>query len=277
MENTNVYLPDASNGKAPSQNRLEGKRLLIVGAGQQDYKLDDEEPPVGNGRAMSVLFAREGALLVCADRNERNLDITLSQIDEEGFNAHDIIVDVSEPEAIERLVVDAVDKLGGLDGLVCNVGIGGPLGLAATDADSWDEVLNVNLRSHMLLCREALPHLPVGGSIVLISSVAGIKPGSRNVSYDASKSGLQGLMKHVALEGSRQGVRANVVAPGLIDTPLGRSATRGRPSRAKAPVPLGRQGTAWEVAYTTLFLMSDESAYVSGQTLVVDGGLSALR
>jgi NAD(P)-dependent dehydrogenase (short-subunit alcohol dehydrogenase family) len=95
--------------------------------------------------------------------------------------------------------------------------------------------------------------------------------------YDSSKAGLIGLCRHVALEGSRRTIRANVIAPGLIDTPLGRGASRGRPSREKTPVPLRRQGTAWEVAYPTIFLLSDEASYITGQTLAVDGGLTGLR
>ena len=110
----------------------------------------------------------------------------------------------------------------------------------------------VNLRGHFLVARSALEvlgelHPAMAGRIVFIGSVAGLQPGSRLPAYDASKAGLIGLGRHVALEGARHGVRANVVAPGLIDTPLGRLATRGRPSRARTPVPLGRQGTAWEV------------------------------
>ena len=93
-------------------------------------------------------------------------------------------------------------------------------------------------------------------------------------SYDSSKAAMHGLMRHVAAEGARAGVRANVVAPGLIDTPLGRAATAARPSRAKSPIPLGRQGTAWEVAQAALFLMSDEASYVTGQCLIADGGLT---
>ena len=116
-----------------------------------------------------------------------------------------------------------------------------------------------------------------GGAIVLISSVAGLKPGSGIPAYDASKAALFGLCRHVAREGEKKRARANVVVPGLIDTPIGRWATQGRPSRAATAIPLGRQGTAWEVAYATIFLLSAEADYITGQQLVVDGGLSSLR
>src|SRR5205823_68500 len=145
--------------------------------------------------------------------------------------------DVTDEAACERLVDDA----GELTGLVLNVGIGRGGGLSRTTATDWDVTFQVNLRSHFLVTRTALPRLPEGGSIVFISSVAGLRAGSRVPAYDAPKAGIIGLSRHVALEAARRGARANVVAPGLIDTPIGREASGGRPSRERTPVPLGRQ------------------------------------
>jgi NAD(P)-dependent dehydrogenase (short-subunit alcohol dehydrogenase family) len=183
---------------------------------------------------------------------------------------------MAAPAAPEAMVGEAHAALGGLDGVVYNVGIGDRQGLDSATADSWDRVLAVNLRGAMLTARAALPLLAPGASIVFTSSVAGVKPGSRIPAYDSSKAALAGLMRHVALEGAARSIRANIVAPGLMDTAMGRAASRGRPSRAATPVPLGRQGTGWETAYAALFLTSNEAAYVTGQILVVDGGLTAL-
>jgi NAD(P)-dependent dehydrogenase (short-subunit alcohol dehydrogenase family) len=115
-----------------------------------------------------------------------------------------------------------------------------------------------------------------GGSIVFIGSIAGLQPGSRIPAYDASKAGLIGLCRHTALEGASGQIRANLVAPGLIDTPLGRLASAGRRSRERTPIPLGRQGTAWEVAAAVVFLLSREAGYITGHVLPVDGGLGLI-
>ncbi len=269
-----VRTPPESAGTAPGRGRLAGRRILVVGAGQADYGLDD--PPIGNGRAIALLCAREGALVACADRDAVSVEETVRRVLDEGGQASEVVADVADPDAVESMVSAAYHELGGLDGVVYNVGIGAGFGLERAP-DSWDTVMNVNLRGAMLTARAALPLLADGAAMVFISSVAGIKPGSRIPVYDASKAALGGLVRHVAVEGERRSIRANIVAPGLMDTALGRMASQGRPSRARTPVPLGRQGTGWETAYAVLFLLSDESAYVTGQTLVVDGGMSALR
>jgi NAD(P)-dependent dehydrogenase (short-subunit alcohol dehydrogenase family) len=247
--------------------RLEGGRILVVGAGTADYGQPD--PPIGNGRAISILAAREGAAVVCADRDERAAAATAEQIETDGGSAEVVVGDVASHEVCDEIVASA----GAITGLVCNVGTGRGRGLTGTSADDWDKTFAVNARSHFLLARAALPALGDAGSIVFISSLAGLQPGSRLPAYDASKAALIGLSRHVALEGARRGVRSNVIAPGLIDTPMGRAASAGRPSRERTPVPLGRQGSAWEVAAATVFLLSADASYITGEVLTVDGGL----
>jgi NAD(P)-dependent dehydrogenase (short-subunit alcohol dehydrogenase family) len=277
MNDEPVHLPQESQGLAPGRGRLRGRRILIVGGGQDDHGVDDA--PIGNGRAISMLCAREGAAIAVADRKLDRADATAQRAREQGgdVKAHALAADVRDPVELEQMVAEAARVLGGLDGIVYNVGIGNEMGLANVTPDGWDFAFHVNLRGAALTLKHALPLLAPGGAAVLISSTASLKPGSRIPAYDASKAALAGLMRHAAFEGARRRVRVNVLAPGLMDTALGRAASAGRPSRASTPVPLGRQGTGWETAYTALFLLSEESAYLTGQVLVVDGGLSALR
>jgi len=268
-----VHIPAESKGEAPGRGRLAGRHVLIVGGGQMD--IGESDTPIGNGRAMSVLFAREGATVAVADRNEaaakQSVALTKSS------RAFALCADVTREDDIARMVSEAHEKMDGLDAIALNVGIGANAPwLEGATVKNWNLVLSVNLVAHMLTVKYAWPKLADASSIVFISSVAGMTAGSRLPAYDASKSGLFGLCRHVAYEGARRRIRANVVAPGLMDTSIGRLATRERPNRLVTAVPLGRHGTGWETAYATLFLLSEESAYITGQTLAVDGGLSGI-
>ena len=261
---------DEARGDAPGRGRLEGRRILIVGAGQEDHGLED--PPIGNGRAMSVLFGREGASVALADLNADSAEQTAELVRAEGAQALVIGGDASSEEAMAEAFERTAEELGGVDGLVMNLGIGAGLGLAGTTVDDWDRVMAVNARSHFLGCKLGLQSMADGGAIVLVGSIA-----SREVMpfpvYAASKAALEALCRQSAVEGAPR-IRTNLLMPGLIDTSLGRLASQLTPLRDQVFIPARRQGTAWEVAYGALYLLSGESSYVTGQILIVDGGLT---
>ena len=267
-------LPGEALGVAPGRGRMVGRRVVLVGGGQTDFQLQDQ--PIGNGRALAALLAREGAHVVVVDRDEISANDTVELIREEGGVADTLVADVSEPESIEGMIAAAQRQLEGIDGLVYNVGIPGPVGFEQNTPDAWDTTLDVNLRGAMLTVRAALPVMEPGSSIVFVSSIGAVRGIGRMIAYDASKAGLSALVRATAIARQDDSVRANIVMLGMIDTGIGRDGDRNMPDREKIPIPLGRRGTAWEAAYASLFLLSHESTFITGQTLAVDGGRTTL-
>lgn len=264
-----------SRGEAPGRGRLKGRRILVVGGGQRSF--DPASDPIGNGRAMCLLYAREGARIAVADANLPSAQETVALVGQEGGDAIAIRADVTSEGDVTRMMDQAVAAFGGVDGMVFNVGTFGGTGLRGFDLAEWDRIHQINLRGAMLCVRETLERAEDGSSIVLISSIAAFRPGSQLVAYDTSKAALGGLMRHAAMTGARRGIRVNTVVPGQVDTPNGRIAGAGRASRGHGEnLPFGRQATAWEIAYATLFFMSDESVYVTAQSLGVDSGMMGM-
>ena len=230
-----------------------------------------------------MLAAREGAAVACADRDAAAAEATAALVRAEhaegpgngGQPAAVVLADVAAPDACAAVVADSAAALGGLDGLVLNVGIGLGRGMAGTSAAQWDQTFAVNTRAHFLVAAAALEALEPGSAIVSISSAASLRTATGIPAYDASKAALLGICRQVAREGMARGIRANLVVPSLVDTPLGREASRLNPGRTARRLPFGRQATAWEVAYATVWLLSGESSYVNAHPLVLDGGATS--
>ena len=253
--------------------RLEGKVAIITGAGSSG-------PGLGTGKAASILFAREGAKVLLVDRNPRAAEETLVTIREEGGEASVFAADVTLAADCEAIAEAAAERYGAVHILFNNVGITGPGSPTDVEESVWDNVLDVNLKSMMLTTKYAVPKIidAGGGSIINMSSIAGVRAGSgaASVPYSASKAGVIGMSETMAVHLGRDNVRVNVIAPGHIYTPMvgGTMEPVTRERRRKAG-PLGVEGNAWDIAYAALFLASDESRWVSGVVLPVDAGLLA--
>ena len=257
-------------GQAKPSQRLLGRKILVVGAGQRQTV--DEEVPIGNGRAISILFAREGASVVCLDSSQAAADATVAQIRAEGGKATPLVFDVRNADGIAKAVDDSKALLEGqLDGLALVVGISKGLPLSKLTKEAWDDDFAVNVRSHMLFSQRAIEVMSPGASIVVLSSMASQRAAGGNPAYESSKAAQLALVRAIARAGETKGIRANAIAPGYVDTPMGRDASRRRTNRAQV-VPFGRQATGWEIAYTALFLMSREASYINATTIFVDGG-----
>lgn len=261
-------------------DRLKDKVAIVTGCGSVG-------PGWGNGKAIAVLFAREGAHVLGIDRDAAAAEETRAMIEGEGGRCDIRVVDVSDGAQVDAFVAEAVTAFGRIDILVNNVGIARVGGPAELDEATWDEVLRVNLKSVMLTCRSVLPVMERAGrgSIVNNASIAawgwcGVNYGL----YGASKGAMVSLTRSLAVQYAPKGVRANCVCPGLMNTPLVHKALTtvyGEDGDIEtlirtrdAQCPMGHMGDAWDTAYATLFLASDEAKYVTGVELNVDGGMS---
>jgi NAD(P)-dependent dehydrogenase (short-subunit alcohol dehydrogenase family) len=259
--------------------RLQGKIAVVTGAGSSG-------PGWGNGKAVSVVFAREGAHVVAVDVKRDAVEETCEIIRSEGHRADAHVGDVTDAAQVERLVQQCVSAHGRVDVLHNNVGIVEVGGAADASEESWDRVMDVNLKSMFLTCKAVLPHMERQGrgAIVNIASIAGIRwLGIPYISYTASKAGVLGLTQSIAIEYARKGIRANCILPGLMNTPMIVKPLAGFYAQGDidqmlatraAQCPTGAMGDAWDVAYAALYLASDEAKYVTGAQLVVDGGLT---
>lgn len=261
------------NTKCSPQGRFSGRRIVVFGGGQQDYAIPD--PPDGIGRSIVRRLAAEGARLAVADIDPAAADRTCRIVTGDGGNAVTLIGDLADDASTRDMVRLAAEQLGGLDGIVANVGVASGTGLQGTSSGEWDRVPAANLRGHFHACKHSLPRLANRGSILLIGSAAALAP-SPHPAYGASKAALRNLVLTAAYEAAPR-IRVNLLVPGLIDTPLGRLATQYDPARAQLPVPLQRHGHSREVAAAAAFLLSEDASYITGQELVVDGGLVSLR
>ena len=256
-------------------NRLEGKVSIVTGAGATG-----SGEFVGIGQAISLLFARQGAKVLLVDRDEKNAEVTLAQIREEGGDATVCVGDVTDIDSCKEMAESAVKAYGKVNVLVNNVGISGPGLVTDVEEEFWDTVMDVNLKSVMLTSKFAIPEMIKhgGGSIINLSSIVGLRAGGGSPShaYAASKGGILGLTNSMAVHYGRDNIRVNAIAPGHVYSPMvARHTSQELLDLRRRAGPLGFDGTAWDVAYAILFLASDEARWISGVTLPVDAGLLA--
>ena len=265
-----------------SKPRLEGKVCIVTGAGMHD-------DIGGTGMATAVSLAREGAKVLVADISEKNATNTVQKIRNENFGQAELFIgDATSEEDSKAMIENAENQFGRLDVLVNNLGYGGRIrinlkrskGISEIDGQEWADAFDMNLNSAMLASRHAIPVMAKagGGSIINVSSCDGISSADHyGAPYSVSKGALHMLTRATAAWHGRQGIRANCIAPGHLHSSFSNHFDPDLRERRKQVVPLGTEGTPWDVAMAAVFLASDESRWISGIIMPVDGGLFAAQ
>jgi NAD(P)-dependent dehydrogenase (short-subunit alcohol dehydrogenase family) len=242
-----------------SGGRLAGRRIFVTGAAS------------GMGRAIAELFDAEGAKLALVDRTAEALGTVA-----EPLEAFSIAMDVSSPEQVADAIARSAEALGGLDGIVNAAGIYKAIPFAELSPEVWGQYISVNLTGPFLVCSAALPHLRAAGAgtIVNIGSIGAMQPSPGQAAYAASKGGLSSLTKALAAELGKDNIRANLIAPGMIHSGITHAIYTPEQAEAVAATrtALPRMGQPEEIASAALFLTSEDSSYVNGATVTVDGG-----
>jgi NAD(P)-dependent dehydrogenase (short-subunit alcohol dehydrogenase family) len=253
--------------------RLAGKVAIVTGAAPQ-------AEGVGNGSAVATLFAREGAKVVLVNRNEARVRALQRQIESEGGECSVCVADVLSAKDVQRMVGETLERYGAIDILHNNVG-GNRASTRVADMDetAWDASLRLNLNSAMLCCKHCIPHMIAngGGSIINVSSLAG-SIGLRDaktslIAYSTAKAGVSGFTRALAADHAADGIRVNCIVVGMVETPL-IVAQQGEAvlEKRRRAIPLQTAGTGWDVAWAAVYLASDESRWVTGVDLPIDGG-----
>jgi NAD(P)-dependent dehydrogenase (short-subunit alcohol dehydrogenase family) len=265
-------------------DRLKGKVAIVTGAGAVIGAPD--RPPVGNGRAAAMVFAKEGAALLAVDTHAESAEETRRMIEKEGGRCSVFLGDISRAADCKAMAENCVKAYGRIDILHNNVGIGprNASGILESDEADWDRVMNVNVKGLYHTCRAVLPQMlkQGSGSILNISSVGAVLHAYPKLFiYTISKSAVNTFTRCLAAEFAPKGIRVNCIMPGMIDSPpiykeilplYGGDIEKMRKDRNER-VPMKHMGEPWDIAYASLFLVSDEAKYITGQVLSVDGGL----
>ena len=248
--------------------RLKDKVAIVTGAGSRG-------PGIGNGKAAAILFAREGARVLCVDAKPENAEETVKLIAQEGGEAAVFAADVARKADCDGMVGAAIDRWGAVDILQNNVGIESRKSLFEVTEEEWDRVMAVDLKSMLLATQAAAkPMVERGrGAIICVSSVAAMR-GHGRTAYAAAKAGVIGFVRTCAAQLGPKGVRVNAIAPGMVWTPMVESVGPELREKRRKASPLGIEGEGWDVAWAAVYLASEEARWVTGQTLVVDGGLT---